>query len=349
MSQPTVRLGLVGAGVIGARHLGALDAVEGVELVGIADPMPATKQIADERGVPFFADTAALLSEAKPDGVVICTPTEHHLAPCLQALDAGVHVLVEKPICAAVDEAEQIVAKSKTVDRHVLVGHQRRYYPQVHKAREIIQGGGLGQLVAVSGQWTVRKPADYYEPDWRKRWQAGPIVTNLIHDMDSTRYICGEIESISGETSNSVLGYEKEDAAAIIIRFENGALGSFILSDQTTSPWSWEMALGENISIPPTGQNAMRFMGRDASLEFPNLVLWKNENEPHDWTRAVIREPLKLEAEDPYIVQMRHFGAVIRGEEAPRIDAADATRSLAATVAVLDAARTGQRVTLSAS
>ena len=342
-----VRLGLIGAGVIGARHLGALDSVEGVELVGIADPMSAAKATADERGVPLFANTETLLRETKPDGVVICTPTEHHLAPCLQALDAGVHVLVEKPICATVAEAEQIVAKSLTADRHVLVGHQRRYYPQVHKAREIIQGGELGQLVAVSGQWTVRKPADYYDPDWRKRWQAGPIVTNLIHDMDSTRYICGEIDSISGETANSVQGFEKEDCAAIIIRFKNGALGSFILSDQATSPWSWEMALGENISIPPTGQNAMRFMGRDASLEFPNLVLWKNDAAPHDWTRSFSSEPINLDAEDPYISQMRHFAAVIRGEETPRIDAADATRSLAATVAVHEAARTGQRVTLS--
>jgi len=341
------RLGLIGAGVIGARHLGAMDAVDGVQLVGIADPTPAAKAIADERGVSCFPDTQALLAEMKPDGVIICTPTEHHLTPSLQALDAGVHVLIEKPICATVTEAEQIVAKSKASNRHVLVAHQRRYYPQVHKAREIIQSGQLGPLVAVSGQWTLRKPDNYYDPDWRKRWQAGPIVTNLIHDMDSTRYICGEIESISGETSNSVLGYEKEDAAAIIIRFKSGALGSFILSDQTTSPWSWEMALGENISIPPTGQNAMRFMGREASLEFPNLVLWKNETQPHDWTSPVTGEPLSITAEDPYIVQMRHFSAVIRGEESPRIDAADATRTLAATVAVLEAAQSGQRVTLS--
>ena len=97
MSRAAVRLGLIGAGVIGARHLGAMDSVDDIELVGIADPMLAAKAIADERGVPLFADTAALLTKAKPDGVVICTPTEHHLEPCLQALDSGVHVFVENP------------------------------------------------------------------------------------------------------------------------------------------------------------------------------------------------------------------------------------------------------------
>ena len=341
-----VRLGLVGAGVIGARHIGAMDAVDGVELVGIADTVPAAKAIADERGVPFFIDVEALLAETKPDGVVICTPTEHHLAPSLAALEAGAYVFVEKPICATVEEAQKIVAKSAEVGRHALVGHQRRYYPQVEKAREMVQGGALGPLVAVSGQWTVRKVAEYYDPDWRKRWQAGPVVTNLIHDMDSTRYICGDVESIVAETANTVFGWDKEDTAALVIRFKNGALGSFILSDQATSPWAWEMALGENIAVPKNGQNAMRFMGRDAALEFPNLVLWKHGGAPHDWTQPIAPEELAFTAEDAYTVQMRHFRDVIRGEAAPRIDAADATATLAATVAVHEAARSGRRVML---
>jgi len=106
------------------------------------------------------------------------------------------------------------------------------------------------------------------------------------------------------------------------------------------------MALGENISVPRTGQNAMRFMGRDASLEFPNLMIWKHAAEPHDWTQPMVSEPIPLRAEDAYITQMRHFMAVIRGEEKPRIDAADATRSVAATVAVFESARTGKRVSV---
>jgi predicted dehydrogenase len=287
-----------------------------------------------------------MLADAHCDGVIICTPTEHHLSPTMAALDARVPVLVEKPICATVSEAEKIIAKSAETGVPVLVAHQRRYYPQVDRARALIQEGALGQLIAVSGQWTLRKPDAYYDPDWRKRWQAGPVVTNLIHDMDAIRYICGEVESVMAETANPALGFEKEDVAALVIRFDSGALGSFILSDQATSPWGWEMALGENISIPKTGQNAMRFMGRDAALEFPNLVLWRHSDMPHDWSQPFVSESIPLDAEDAYIVQLRHFAEVIRGEAYPRIDAADATRSLAATVAVLDSARSGKRVVL---
>ena len=342
----TVRLGLVGAGSISARHLSAIEALaDEVALVAIADPSQAAARAAS-LGVPWFAETEAMLAAVPCDGVIVCTPTEHHLAPTLAALDAGAHVLVEKPICATVAEAQAVIARSETTGRHVLVGHQRRYYPQVERARAIVRGGDLGQLVAVSGQWTLRKPDDYYTPDWRKRWQAGPVLTNLIHDMDCLRYICGEVQSVQAEVSNAVHGWEKEDAAALVIRFEGGALGSFILSDQTTSPWSWEMALGENRSIPASGQNALRFMGREASLEFPNLTLWRNDGAPCDWTRPVQRQEIPLDAADPYIAQLRHFAEVIRGEAAPRIDAADAARTLAATVAVLDSARTGARVVL---
>jgi len=339
-----LRLGLVGAGVIGARHIGAIAECADVELVAIADPVPAAKALAEAQGVPLFGDTAAMLAGAACDGVIVSTPTEHHLSPTLAAIDAGVPVLIEKPICATAEEAERIVARAEQTGVAVLVAHQRRYYPQVEKAREIVRGGMLGQLVAVSGQWTLRKHETYYDPDWRKRWQAGPVITNLIHDMDAIRYICGEVESVSAEIGNPVFGFEKEDVAALVIKFESGALGSFILSDQATSPWTWEMALGENISVPKTGQNAMRFMGRDGSLEFPNLVLWKNAVQPHDWTQPMVSEAIPLHAEDAYTVQMKHFAAVIRGEAAPRIDAADAARSLAATVAVMESARTGRRV-----
>ncbi len=341
-----IRLGLVGAGVIGQRHIGAIRDCDDIELCAIADPSAVAEKTAHEAGVPLFADTASMLAGAQCDGVIISTPTEHHLRPALSALKAGAHVLIEKPICATVDEAQQIVAGATKTGLHVLVAHQRRYYPQVEKARDLVQGGALGPLVAVSGQWTLRKHESYYDPDWRKKWQAGPVVTNLIHDMDAMRYICGEVESVMAEVGSPILGWEKEDVAALTIRFSSGALGSFILSDQATSPWTWEMALGENISIPRTGENAMRFMGRDGSLEFPNLVLWNHAAPPFDWTQPLTREAFPLTAEDAYTVQMRHFAAVIRGEEPPRIDAADATRSLAATVAVMESARTGQRVSL---
>ena len=345
-----VRLAISGAGVIGRRHIKAITESARCVLVGIADPFPATKELAEEAGIPCFDSTdvmlASLVGARSIEGVIVATPTEHHLQPTLQALDAGVHVLVEKPIMATFAEAQQVIEKSANVQKHVLVGHQRRYYAQVHKARQMVQSGSLGQLVAVSGQWNMRKHVSYYNPDWRKKWKAGPVLTNLIHELDALRYICGEISSISAESSHDVQNFEKEDVAALVVRFESGALGTFILSDQSTSPWSWESATGENVSFPKSGQNCIRFMGTEASLEFPNLVLWHHGDETPDWNHALQRQEIPMDLEDAYIAQVDHFAEVIRGGIEPRITAADAARSLQATLAVFESARLGKKINL---
>lgn len=256
------------------------------------------------------------------------------------------HVLVEKPIAATLDEANTIIAKSAKTGRHVLVGHHRRYYRQVDRAREIVRSGQLGKLVAVSGQWGVRKHENYYTPAWRRKWEAGPILTNLIHEMDSLRYICGEVTSISAETSNAVEKFEKEDSAALVMRFECGALGTFVLSDRVSSPWAWEFATGENPLYPGSAQNVVRFMGTDASLDFPNLVLWRHAGDSNTWKDEISSFPETLKLGDAFISQIEHFSAVIRGDEKPRITAEDATKSLRATLSVYEAARNGRRVTL---
>ncbi len=339
------RLALIGAGVIGKRHLEAIASVAHVELTGIVDPFQGARQIAEQHGVPIFADTGDMLDHCQPDGVIVATPTEHHLVPTLESLEFGAHVLVEKPIMATVEEARKTAAKADAVGRHVLVGHHRRHYALVNQAHNIVRQGQLGQLVGVVGHWNLRKHADYYLPDWRKKWQAGPILTNLIHDMDLLRYIAGDIVSINAETSNAVMGFEKEDAAALVLKFKNGALGTFLLSDQSHSPWGWEQATGENMSVPRTGRNAIRFMGTEGSLEFPNLKIWNSEGTP-DWRAPLESNDMAETLEDAYINQINHFSDVIKGITAPCISAHDATDTLRATLAVYDAAESGQRVML---
>lgn len=342
--MPTARIAVIGAGVIGQRHLQAIKQSERATLVAIADLNATAATIASDYAVPFYADYRSLFTECQLDGVIVATPTEHHLQPTLDALDAGLHVLVEKPIMASLEEAELVIQRCRARDRHVLVGHHRRFYELVDKTRSLISDGVLGKLVAVTGQWNIRKNAAYYEPDWRKSWKAGPVLTNLIHELDMLRYTCGEILSVSAETANSVQEFDKEDVAALVVRFETGVLGTFILSDQTNSPWSWELATGENPSFPATEQNAMRFMGTEASLEFPNLVLWKHSEQPGDWNKLISPTPIVCEFADAYINQIEHFASVSMGESTPRTSAQDATDTLKTTLAVYEAAETGQRV-----
>jgi len=344
ISTTPVKLAVVGSGVIGNRHIGAIQNSHGAELVALVDVDPNVATIAGEAGVPFYSDVTTACASRDIDGIVVSTPTIHHLKPSIEAMDAGCHVFVEKPVTASLEEARQLIDHSRATGKHVLVGHQRRYYALIEKARTLIGSGELGRLVAVSGQWCMRKNDDYYNPDWRKQQAAGPVLTNLIHEIDYLRYICGDIESVTAEVSNDVQGFEKEDVAAVVLRFANGALGSFILSDQATSPWSWELATGENPAFPPTGQNAIRFMGSKASLDFPNLTLWHHDGAEANWNSPMTRQQFEQPFEDAYLLQCEHFVRVIRGEESPRIDATDAEKTLRATLAVFEAAEKGQRV-----
>ena len=341
-----VRLALVGAGVIGARHLLALQQVPEIELVAIVDVFEETRVLANKYEVPFFKDTQSAITALDIDGVRVATPTEHHFETAKCALTNGVHVLIEKPIMATLEEANEIVELSRSTGQRVLVGHQRRYYSLVDRTRKILRENKIGRLVAVSGQWNMRKHDSYYDSDWRKRWQAGPVLTNLIHDMDLLRYMVGDVVSLSAELSHAVKGFEKEDAAVVTMCFDNGALGSFVISDQTHSPWGWESATGENLDFPQTGENALRFMGTDGALEFPRLKLWQSANGEPEWRNKLQATEFPDELDDPYVSQLRHFAEVIQGRSEPRIDAQDATETLKCILAVFQSAASGQRVVL---
>ena len=341
-----IKIGLIGAGSIGVRHIMAIDALSDIALVAIGDPSTAAQKIGTKRSIPVFTDADKMLSAGGIDAVIIATPTERHHQDVMAALRHKVTVLVEKPITATLTEAQEITKFAVQQNCHVLVGHQRRYYPCAAEARTIIQSGQIGTLLGVTGQWTTKKDDDYYAPEWRRDVKAGPILTNLIHEFDLLRFICGDITSVSAELTRHDQNFDKEDAVAISLKFANQAVGTFFLSDRTPSPWTWEMALGESERFPKTGQNVIRFMGSKGALEFPNLVLWTYPEGTGDWRNETKPRLIETPFIDAYIAQCKHLCAVTRGEEAPIIDAENGTKSLEATLAATTSAQTGNRITL---
>lgn len=341
-----VRVGLIGAGSIGVRHMKAMEEVPEITLVAIADPSPAAVRIGAAQNIPIYPDTGAMLAQGGLDAVIIATPTERHHQDMMMALEARQTVLVEKPITATLAEADEVTRFAEQQGCHVLVGHQRRYYPCAAEAREIIAQGRIGKLMGVTGQWTTRKDDDYYSAAWRRDVKAGPILTNLIHEIDLLRFICGDIATVSAEVTHHDQEFDKEDAVAISMKFVNSAVGTFLLSDRTPTPWTWEMALGESVRFPKTGQNAIRFLGTEGALDFPNLTLWSHADSDGDWHDEITAEQIKTPFVDAYIAQCRHLCAIVRGTETPIIDARNGSKSLAATLAAASSAASGRRVIL---
>ena len=341
-----VRVGLIGAGSIGVRHMKAMEEVPEITLVAIADPSPAAVRIGEAQNIPIYLDAGAMLAQGGLDAVIIATPTERHHQDMMMALEARQTVLVEKSITATLAEADEVTRFAEQQGCHVLVGHQRRYYPCAAEAREIIAQGRIGKLMGVTGQWTTRKDDDYYSAAWRRDLKAGPILTNLIHEIDLLRFICGDIATVSAEVTHHDQEFDKEDAVAISMKFVNSAVGTFLLSDRTPTPWTWEMALGESVRFPKTGQNAIRFIGTEGALDFPNLTLWSHADSDGDWHDEIKAEQIKTPFVDAYIAQCRHLCAIVRGTETPIIDARNGSKSLAATLAAASSAASGRRVIL---
>jgi predicted dehydrogenase len=333
-----MRIAVVGAGQFGRKHIETVRKEPTCTLAAVADPVQAA-----DFGVPHYALYTEMLEREKPDGVIIATPNALHVPVGLACVARRIPMLVEKPVADTVEASRRLVDAAERARVPLLVGHHRRHNPLIEKARELVQGGALGRLAAVAALWLAQKPAEYYDTGWRREPGGGPLLINLIHDIDDLRYICGEIVEVRAITANAVRGFAVEDSAAVTLRFDNGAVGTATVSDAVPAPWSWELASGENPAYPQQPENCYWFSGTAGSLALPRLELW-SYGERKGWYAPLHREELRVTPADPQARQLQHFCRVIRGEEAPRSSGADATRTLAVVAAVHEAARTEKAV-----
>ena len=342
-----IRVGVVGAGMIGRRHIATLVASSDAELVGVADTLPADDPAVASLPCPYFRSHGDLIARAKPDAVVLATPNRLHVSQGIDCARAGVAMIVEKPIADTIDDACDLLREAKRAGVPLLVGHHRRYHAQAAEARRIVQGGRLGTLVGASVLWATRKPDPYFDATWRRTAGGGPVLINLIHEIDMLRFLVGEIASVSGLTSSAQRGFDVEDSAAVMFRFASGALGTILCTDAAVSPWTIEQGMGESPSFPYAGENPYRIVGTQGALEFPVLRVWSHADPARaNWNEPIAAQPVKTLDRDPYIEQIRHLRAVIEGREAPVVSGADGARTLAATLAVHESARTGAPVDL---
>ncbi|MEM5471093.1 Gfo/Idh/MocA family oxidoreductase [Hoeflea sp. AS60] len=344
MTAP-VRIAIAGAGLIGKRHAEAIAATPGVELHSLIDPSEAGRSHADLIGARWHASLNECFETDKPDGVILATPNQLHVENGLQCVAARVPALIEKPLATDLQAGHDLVVAGEQAGVALLVGHHRRHNPLIAAAKKQIVDGLLGSLVAVHGMFWLMKPDDYFETDWRRQPGGGPVFLNLIHDIDLLRHLIGEIVSVQALTSNAVRGHAVEETAALVIRFDNGVLGTFSLSDTIVSPWSWELTASENPAYPPTGQSCYFIGGTHGSMELPNSKVWTNPA-TRSWWEPIAATRYPVSHEDPLMRQITQFARVIRGEEPPLVSAREGLKTLQVIDAVQRSAMSGQTVTL---
>lgn len=342
-----ISIAIIGAGLIGAKHIAHIRKSPDFTLVGISD-INRDAVAARYPDVAVFADAREMMDKAKPEAVVIASPNPLHAENAIDCARRGIHCIIEKPVTDTVESAVTLIAEVRKSGIKTLVGHHRRHHQQVQLFRETLSAGTLGPIVGVSAIWATYKPDSYFDAGpWRQLKGGGVLLINLIHEIDFLRYTLGEIVAVSGMSAHRQRGFEVPDAACASIEFASGALGTFFITDSGVSPWTMEQGLGEAPEFPYSGQSSYRFIGGKGALEWPEMRLWQHAGTPN-WNTPVLARELHPATINPYDAQLAHFAAVVRGTVPSIQPAEDGLKTLIATAAVSEAAISGERIDVAA-
>jgi predicted dehydrogenase len=263
-----IRIAILGCGRIAKRHadLLGLRQVPGAELAAVCDVVPQrAEQFAGKYGVPGFTRLEDLLSQKDVDVVAVLTPSGMHADHSVAALQAGFHVVVEKPMALTLPDADRMNAAADAAGKRLFVVKQNRFNVPVVKARQALESGRLGKLVLGTVRVRWCRDQGYYAQDaWRGTWaQDGGVIANQAsHHVDMLGWFMGPVESIHARGATALVDIEAEDTAVATIRFRNGALG-IVEATGATRPRDLEGSLsvlgsGGSVEISGFAVNQMR-------------------------------------------------------------------------------------------
>lgn len=359
--SPQVKIAIIGAGEIGPRHARAVNSDPDANLVCLVDPSPIAIRAATQLGTAYVPTIQAMLSSPskKPDAAIVCVPNHLHVALSTELLSAGVHVLCEKPLAVDSASGKELVDHAAAGKVHLLTAHHRRFNPYVVAAKRILdrETNSIGKITAVSGLWTLQKPKEYFDPplEWHRNAESGgPVMINLIHDIDVLHYLLGsKVTRVAAFETTKQRNHPAEEGGAIILHFENGVVGTFLLSDAVVSGHGFEMGTGENPVIPQTGKDAYRIFGTEGTLSVPDLKrTFYGDGVQRSWNNELSEVTDKLEdllseeerAKVPFELQVAHLVKVIKGEEQPVCSGEDGLAAVKVAEAVKKALSSGEVV-----
>ena len=343
-----VRLGVIGTGTIGKVHAETLSKIENCDLVAICDVDEKFKKLAETLRAKYFTGYQEMIEKEKLDGVVIATPNNLHTSQGIECAKKGIHLLVEKPITLTVADADDLIEAASKYNIQILVGQHRRFSPFVEATRDAVRGGQIGTFIGATILFTTLKPPSYFAA-WKGGLKegGGPIFNNLIHEVDTLRWIFGEVTRVYSEVSSKGRNLQVEDTASITLRMADDALVSILLSDCVPANTSYEACVAENPDYFRSSANCYYFFGTKGSITFPQMnKLHYPDGSKLGWHTPISEENIKVVSGDPIERELRHFCKVVSGEESPRISGGEGRRTLEVILAIKESAETGQPISL---
>lgn len=335
----SLNFGLIGCGRIASRHVQSMKNLPDTRLVAVADIIESrANRYSQENDADAYLDYRRLLDRKDIDVVNICTPSGLHAQMAIEAMQAGKHVIVEKPMALLLQDADKMIATSKSESVKFCVVLQNRFNPPMQDLRRVVDEGKLGRLLL--GNATVRwyRPQEYYEDGWHGTWamDGGALMNQSIHHIDALQWLMGEVESVFAFSATLAHRMEAEDTGVAVVRFKGGALGSIE---------------GSTITYPENLEGSISLFGERGSVKVGGTALnrkvfWKVEGElEHE------RELLSMEQLDPpsvYGTSHQHviadmIEAIIKDKEI-LTNRTEGRKSLALVLAIYESARMGHIV-----
>ena len=275
-----VRIGIIGWGNIGQIHVNNLfeSKVRRGVLTAVGDVFPDKLPEYEAKGLKTFDSGEALIGSGEIDALIVATPHFQHTTLGIAALEAGLHVMVEKPISAHKADAERLIAAANARPELTFSGmFQMRVEPRYQKLRKLVRDGELGDLIRVIWIMTdwFRAEAYYQSSDWRATWKGeggGVLLNQCLHQLDALQWIVGmpsKVQSHVGIGRHHDI--EVEDDVTCYMEYANGANGAFITSTGETP-----------------GSNRFEIAGTKgrALLENDRLIVTRNEVASDEWSRT---------------------------------------------------------------
>lgn len=304
-----LRFVIVGAGLIGPRHAELVLQIPGCSLFAIVDRSAKGPAVAARFSALHFNtvdemfDFCDKFNVDYPDAAVVATPNNSHASVGMQLADKGIHLLVEKPLASTTEDCISLVEFCEQRGVILLVGHHRRFNPYIVAAKAHLDK--VGTPVMIQGVWALKKCTEYFaEKEWRRsRYHGGgTLMINLIHDLDLLQYLLGPIQRVYAELLPKQRPPEGPDnhvdeGAVLTLRFANGCCGSFVCSDNVTSPFNFESGTGENPLIPQNYEMSgfYRIFGSMGTLSLPDFTLYHQNSvseKDHSWWNPIQVERL---------------------------------------------------------
>lgn len=337
----TINFGLIGCGRVAPRHAQSLGELAGARLIAVADVVESrAARFAKDYQAEIYADYRHLLERRDVDVVSICTPSGMHAQMAIDAMQAGKHVVVEKPMALSLRDADRMIATAQAMGVQLCVVLQNRYNPPMQDLRRVVDEGKLGRLLL--GNATVRwyRPQEYYDDGWHGTWamDGGALMNQSIHHIDALQWFMGDVESVFAYTATLAHQMEAEDVGVVALRFSSGALGT---------------VEGSTFTFPENLEGSITLFGERGSVKIGGTALnrkaiWKIEGEIEHERELLTRD----QVDPPSVYGFSHKAviadmiAALRENRAPRTNGAEARKSVALVLAMYESAYTGKPVNM---